>query len=122
MFQVQVNVSGERKMLYPGKCKTTNDAEFLLKFGRRIVTCCRTKPSRTFGHTSAFAELRPISSMKPVTTVWGSSSLETGLLLTSDQARFDCSLISLNAQPVQRDLLCMTSAAVDDVPNVSGQV
>jgi len=37
--------------------------------------------------------------MKPVTTVWGTSIPETGLMLTSEQTRFHCSLISLNARP-----------------------
>jgi len=39
--------------------------------------------------------------------VWGSSSPETGLMLTSDQARFHCSLIALNARPVPLLLLLL---------------
>jgi len=60
--------------------------------------------------------------MKPVTTVWGSSSPETGLMLTSDQARFHCSLIALNARPAPKRLFVHDIGGEGDVSNLSDQV
>jgi len=52
----------------------------------------------------------------------GQQQPETDLMLTSDQARFHCSLIALNARPVPERLFVHDIGGGGDVPNVSDLV